>query len=84
MVFTIYSSNAKITLAFTVWDSEKWTKHFVDDRPVVKSNDNLFENLPILPIKQIIGVKLVISDKYGTVSNYLIGNFVVADLLELE
>ncbi|UZQ30148.1 MAG: hypothetical protein OHM56_00950 [Spiroplasma phoeniceum] len=66
---------AGITLTFTVWDPEKLTKYFVDGHPVVNSNENIFENLPILPIEQKIGVKLVI------VSSYLIGGFVISNLL---
>ncbi|WP_342256337.1 hypothetical protein [Spiroplasma endosymbiont of Poecilobothrus nobilitatus] len=75
---------AGITLTFTVWDPEKWTKYFVDGHPVVNSNDNVFENLPSLPIEQKIGVKLVVANIYGTVSSYLIGSFVISNLLGIE
>ncbi|GAA6238420.1 MAG: hypothetical protein SPLM_05390 [Spiroplasma phoeniceum] len=75
---------AGITLTFTVWDPEKWTKYFVDGHPVVNSNENIFENLPILPIEQKIGVKLVVANIYGTVSSYLIGSFVISNLLGIE
>ncbi|WP_425379488.1 hypothetical protein [Spiroplasma endosymbiont of Stenodema calcarata] len=75
---------AGITLAFTTWDSKKWTKHFVDNRPIVDSNNNIFENLPILPLEQKIGVKLVVADIYGKISNYIIGNFVLSGLLNLQ
>lgn len=73
-----------ITFAFTVWDPNKWTKHFVDGHPIVENNANIFENLPILPIDQTIGVKLVIADIYGIISSYLIGNFVLSSLLVLH
>ncbi|WHQ36456.1 hypothetical protein [Spiroplasma sp. SV19] len=75
---------AGITFAFTAWDTNKWTKHFVDGHPIVESNDNIFENLPILPIEQTIGVKLVVADIYGSISSYLIGNFVISSLLGLH
>ncbi|AOX43967.1 hypothetical protein S100390_v1c06300 [Spiroplasma sp. NBRC 100390] len=75
---------AGITFAFTTWDPNKWTKHFVDGHPIVESNANIFENLPILPIEQTIGVKLIVADIYGTISSYLIGNFVISNLLGLD
>jgi len=75
---------AGITFAFTTWDPNKWTKYFVDGHPIVESNANIFENLPILPIEQTVGVKLVVADIYGRISSYLIGNFVISSLLGLH
>ncbi|AGM25141.1 hypothetical protein [Spiroplasma chrysopicola] len=60
-----------------VLDPKKWTKHFVQGKPVISSNDNVFENLPILPLDEELGIKLVIADSYGNLHNYIIGKIVL-------
>ncbi|AHF57524.1 hypothetical protein [Spiroplasma eriocheiris] len=80
---SINSNIAQINFTFTAWDPLKWVKYYVDGHPIVDSNDNIFENMPIIPLDEKVGVKLIVTDIYGGSSSYIIGNFTFSKLLNL-